>query len=367
MYPSPSERFSRALLEPHVPVSVVELHRTDGTVQVLDHTGGSVSVDRGNAIRRTCSVTVPDTSLIPTNPQDATAIYGSRLRILRGILHAEGDTELVPLGMFRVDDVDGDPDEGPVTIQGKDLAAIVADDKFQAPYSTRTDTAAVTSITAIIQRSLPDAVIDATAAADATLGVRTWDAQADPWAAVQEIATAIGAECYVDADGQFVIAELPDIVEADIAWQVDAGEGGALISANRGFSREGMFNVVVASGENTESNTAPVSATVADDDPSSPTYYLGPFGRVPTFYSSATLTSSGQCIAAATKILRASVKPNATADITALPNPLLEPGDVIRVRYGNGDKELHQVHSFSVGLELGGDFTLATIGNREDS
>src|SRR5690606_17272424 len=147
---------------------------------------------------------------------------------------------------------------------------------------------------------------------------------------VQELATATGAEVYCDADGQFVIAELPDMLEAPIAWQVDAGQGGALISADWGFSRAGQSNVVVASGENTEEGIPPVSATVADDDPGSPTYYLGAFGRVPTFYSSATLISSGQCIAAATKILRASIKPNATADITALPNPLLEPGDVIR-------------------------------------
>lgn len=366
MYPPPSDRFLDALVESHRLVTVVELHRTGGGVQVLDHTGGSVTVDRGNAIRRTCSVTVPDTALIPMTPTDQLSIYGAKLRILRGVRHGDGTVETVPLGIFRVDELDGDPDTGPVAIKGSGLEAIIADDKFTAPYSTRGGTAAVTAITGIIQRSIPGAVV-VNRASDATLGTRTWDKESDPWAAVQECAQAIGAECYCDPDGQFIIAELPDMLTAPIAWQVDAGPGGALISANRSFSREGMYNVVVASGENTEDNVAPVTATVADTDTSSPTYYLGPFGRVTKFHTSATLISTGQCIAAATVLLRAAVKPNASADITALPNPLLEPGDVIRVRYGSGDKELHQIQSFSIELAPGGDFTLATIGNREDS
>lgn len=366
MYPSPSARFDQALLESHVPYTVVQLFRTDGRVEELPHTGGSVTVDRGSTVRRTCAVTLADTALIPRTAADKVSVYGAKLRIKRGIMFPDGSVETVPLGQFRIDEVEGDPDEGPVTISGKGLEQIVADDRFTAPYSTRGGTAAVTAITGLIQASIPGAVV-VNRATDATLGTRTWDKEADRWAAAVECATAIGAELYCDADGQFIIAELPDLLTAPIAWQVDAGPGGALISASRSFSREGMYNVVVATGENTEDNVAPVSYTAMDDDPSSPTYYLGPFGRVPKFYNSATLITSGQCTSAATKLLRDAVKPNATADITSLPNPLLEPGDVIRVAYADGTRELHQIHSFSISLELGGDFTLQTISGKEDA
>jgi hypothetical protein len=365
VYTSPSARFLQTLSESHVPYTVVELHRADGIVQLLDHTGGSVTVDRGNAVRRTCTVTATDTSLIPLHPTDQLAVYGARLRILRGISYPDGTTETVPLGFFRIDDIGGDPDIGPVTINGSSLEAVVADDKFLTPYTTRGGTSAVTAITGLIQATVPDAVI-VNRAVDATLGTTTWDVQGDRWQAVTDCATALGAEVYCDADGQFIIASLPDISTAPIAWQVDEGEGGALISASRSYSRNGMYNVVVASGENTEDNVAPVTATVSDTDPTSPTYVGGSFGRVPKFYSSSLLVTAPQCTAAATKLLSDAVKPVATVQIEALPNPCLEPGDVIRVTYGSGERELHQIQSLSFDLGLSST-TLTTIGGKQDT
>jgi len=339
--------------------------RTDGVVVDLPHTDGSVTVDRGSAVRRTCSVTVPDTSLLPMTPTEQLAIYGARLRISRGVVYGDGSIEAVPLGLFRIDSIEGDPSLGPVTISGSGLEAVVADDKFLAPYSTRGATAAVTAITGLIQDTIPGATV-VNRATDATIGTMTWDAQGDRWAAVQECATAIGAEVYCDADGQFIIAELPDMLTAPVAWDVDAGETGVLISAKRSFSREGMYNVVVASGENTEDNTPPVSASASDDDPTSPTYVGGPFGRVPMFYSSATLINTVLAQGAANKLLRDALKPNATVSLTSLPNPCLEPGDVLRVTYEDGRRELQQVESFTISLGLDS-ITIETIGGKQDS
>jgi hypothetical protein len=48
-------------------------------------------------------------------------------------------------------------------------------------------------------------------------------------------------------------------------------------------------------------------------------------------------------------------------------NPALEPGDVIRVVYPDGTRELHQVQSFPVPLDYSGDFTLATISGKDDA
>jgi hypothetical protein len=365
MYPAPSDRFLPTLRESHVPYTQVQMLRTDGVVVDLAHTGGSVTVDRGSAVRRTCTVTVPDVSLLPMTPTDQLAVYGARLRITRGIIYGDGSIEAVPLGLFRIDKISGDPALGPVTIEGSGLEAVVADDKFTAPYSTRGGTAAVTAITGLIQASIPGAVVT-NRATDATIGTMTWDVQGDRWAAVQECATAIGAEVYADADGQFVIAELPDILTAPVAWDVDAGATGVLISANRAFSRDGMYNMVVASGENSEDNIPPVSGTASDTDPMSPTYVGGPFGRVPRFYSSATLINSALAQGAANKLLRDSVKPNATVSLTSLPNPCLEPGDVLRVTYEDGRRELQQVESFTISLGLDS-ITIETIGGKQDS
>lgn len=366
MYPAPSLRFLTALREPHTPVTTVHLHWPDGAVTEVPHIGGSVRVDRGQAIRRTCSITISDPALIPATAADYLAISGAWIRPRRGIAYPDGTIETVPVGAFRLESIDGDPDAGPVTLTGRSPEAALADAAFTAPYSTRSSTAAITSITAIIRSVLPAAVVVA-AAPDTPLGPRTWDAGDDRLTAVTELATAVGCEVWADADGVWHIEPLPDLLTAPVAWDVDAGEGGVLISAATGWSRAGMYNIVVASGENTESGTAPVTATVMDDDPTSPTYYLGPFGQVPYFYSSPTLTSTGLATGAALALLRQSTKPVATADLTSMPNPLLEAGDVLRARYDSGRRDLHQVQAYTLGLGLGDPTVIEMIGGRQDA
>ncbi|MFD9069139.1 DUF5047 domain-containing protein [Streptomyces lasiicapitis] len=362
MYPV-SDRFLPRLAESHTPVTEVKLFLTDGTVVTLEHTGGSVPVDRGQAIRRTCTVTSADVSLIPRTPTGQLATYGARLRIARGVDYGDGSQELVPLGVFRLDGVEGDVAEGPVTLQGKDLSACVADDKFTEPYKA-TGTV-VGAITALIQRSLPDVAVISTIT-DAPIGARTFDIEADPWAGVQEIAAAAGAECYANADGVFVIATLPDLTTTPAVWEVAASEHGVYVSGNRAMTSDNVHNGVLARGENTEENIPPISYLATDDDPNSPTYWGGPYGRRPKFYSSSTLTTEEACAQAAGLKLKASKAPNASGDFSALPNPALEPGDVIRVIHSDATRELHQVQSFSVPLDTGGDFPITTIGAKED-
>lgn len=363
MYPV-SDRFLARLAESHRPATRVQLFLTTGEVVDLEHSGGSVTVDRGQAIRRTCTVTVADPSLIPRTPSDQLATYGARLRVSRGVEYGDGSEELVPLGVFRLDSVDGDVSEGPVNLQGKDLSAVVADDKLTAMY--RATGTVVGAITALIQRSLPDAdiisLID-----DTPIGSRVFDVEADPWEAVREIAAAAGADVYANADGVFTIALLPDLLTADPVWAVEAVEGGVYISGNRAMTSDNVFNGVMARGENATDGIPPVSALAVDSDPGSPTYWDGPYGRRPMFYSSSTLTSTAACAAAANLKLAEAKAPNASGDISSLPNPALEPGDVIRVTHEDGSRELHQVASFSVPLDLGGEFPIATISAKEDA
>lgn len=363
MYPV-SDRFLARLAESHTPVTRVQLFLTTGQVVDLEHTGGSVTVDRSQAIRRTCSVTCADPSLIPRSPSDELATYGARLRIARGVEYGDGSSELVPLGVFRLDSVDGDVSQGPVTLQGKGLEAIVADDKFTEPY-TATGTV-VGAVTALIRRSLADGVV-LSQITDMPIGSRAYDINSDPWAGAQEIAAAAGAEVYANPDGVFVISVLPDLLTAHPVWAIEAVEGGVYISANRAMTSDKVFNGILASGENTADNVAAVSYLATDNDPGSPTYWGGPFGRRPDFFSSSTLLTVDACAQAANLKLAQSKAPNASGDISSLPNPALEPGDVFRVTHEDGSRELHQAASFSVPLDLGGDFPIATISAKEDA
>ncbi|MFF9118243.1 DUF5047 domain-containing protein [Streptomyces massasporeus] len=363
MYPV-SERFLTRLAESHSPVTQVQLFLTNGNVVDLEHTGGSVTVDRGQAIRRTCTVTVADPALIPRTPTDQLATYGAKLRISRGIDYGDGSQELVPLGVFRLDSADGDVNEGPVNLQGKDLSAIVADDKFTAPY--KVSGTVVGAVTALIQRSIPTADV-ISLVVDTPIGSRVFDVEADPWSGAQEIAAAAGAEVYCNADGVFVIAALPDLLTTAPVWAIEAIEGGAYISGNRAMTSDAVNNGVLARGENTSDNIPPVSYLAVDDDPGSPTYWNGPFGRRPKFISSSAYTSLSACAQAANAELAKGKAPNASGDISSLPNPSLEPGDVLRVTHEDGTRELHQVAAFTVPLDVGGDFPISTISAKEDA
>lgn len=364
MYPV-SDRFLPRLAESHTPVTQVLLFTTDGRVLDLEHTGGSVSVDRGQDIRRTCTVTGCDTSLIPRTPADELATYGARLQVLRGVDYADGSIEVVPLGMFRLDDVDGDPALGPVTLQGKAIEVIIQADLFLTPY--RATGTVIGAITALIQRSIPDAGIVATMA-DVVIGARTWDVGDDPWAAVQEIAAVAGAECYTDGSGTFVIGVLPDLASTMPAWEVAAKEGGVYVTGTRAMSSANVYNGVYARSDNTESGAVPVHYLATDSDTGSPTYWNGPFGRRPApIYSSSALTTTSACQAAAQLQLVLAKAPNAKGDFSTLPNPALEVGDVLRVIHPDGTRELHQAASFTIPLETGGDFPITTISAKEDS
>jgi hypothetical protein len=359
-----SARFLARITEDHQVATSVVLFTTDGRTVPVEHTGGSVTVDRSQAIRRTCSVTVADVGLIPRTPTDQLAVYGAQLRISRGVDYGDGSNELVPLGLFRLDSVEGDVNEGPVTLQGKDLAAVIQDDKFTAAFTV--SGTVVSAITALIQRSLPTASI-VSAITDTGIGRKTFAVEADPWAGCQEVAAAAGAEVYPTADGTFLITTLPDLLTTTPIWEIAAAEGGAYIRAARGMTSDRVYNGVLARGENSADNVAPVSALVTDNDSTSPTYWGGPYGRRPMFYSSPTLTTTAACTAAATLKLAAARAPNATGDISSLPNPALEPGDVLRIVHPDGSRELHQAASFTVPLDEGGDFPISTISAKEDA
>lgn len=363
MYPV-TDRFLARLAESHQVATRVQLFLTTGQVVDLDHSGGSVTVDRGQATRRTCSVTCPDPDLIPRSPTDQLATYGAQLRISRGVYFGDGTEELVPLGLFRLDSVGGDINDGPITLTGKDRSAIIADDKFTTPFTV--SGTVVGAVSSLIQRSIPDADI-LSLIVDAPIGSRAFDVDADPWAGAQEIAASAGAEVYANADGVFVIATLPELLTTPPVWAVEATEGGVYISGNRAMSSDNVYNGVLARGENTADNIPPVSYLATDTDVNSPTYWGGPFGRRPMFFSSSTLMTLAACTQAANLKLAQAKAPNASGDFSSLPNPALEPGDVLRVMHADGTRELHQVASFSVPLDEGGDFPIATISAKEDS
>ncbi|MFE5093223.1 DUF5047 domain-containing protein [Streptomyces sp. NPDC056638] len=338
------------------------------TVADLPIVDGSVTVDRGSKVRRTLSLTVADPKRLPWGALDPLAVYGQTLVVSRGIRYAGGQTESVPLGTFRITEASGDTLTGPVTLTGQSSECYIIDDKFMVPTTTRGYSNCVDAITYLIRQTLPDAVIVNQTAGNRNpaCAVVTWNANSDRWDAVQQIALSMQADVYVDALDRFVIADIPAVLSSKVVWDIAEGEGGTLMSASRQMSRTAVYNAVVASGENTAANNAPVSAVAYDNAPSSPTRWDGPFGHAPKFISSALWTSVGQCQSAADYALFDAIAPNVSTSISAIPNAALEAGDCLRVTHSRR-KELFIAQAFTVPLTAEGSATLTLRGGKEDS
>lgn len=321
---------------------------------------GRVSVDASSDVRRTIEATIAaDASL---NVATVLSAYTTELRAWRGVVFPDGTSESVPLGRFRVDEVSVAAD-GTVKVRGPDRSKRVIDSRFTSPVQSVTSNSVVQEITRLVTTA--DATLtvsDRTGATTSTPSV-LWDR--DRWAAIDELAAAIGADIFFDADGVAVIALAPAVTDP-VAWAVDAGESGVMIDFEAATSRDRTYNAVIATGERSD-GTTPVRSMVTDSDPASPTYWSGPFGHVPRFYSSPLLTTTGQATAAARKILDRTRALNRQVRLSCICNPALDAGDVVTIRYPDSTFERHVVDSLTVPLDVASDMSLQTRSTQPDT
>lgn len=369
MYPV-SQKFLDALTGPHIATRRMDASQGTtllmGRIPIVD---GSVTVDRGSKTRRTLTVTVSDIALMPRQYDDPLAPFGQTLQVWRGVQFQDGTEELAPVGVFRIQAPQGDRDLGPVTVTGLSLEAVVADEPFLAPFSSTAHGTCAGAITALINAALPDAVVTNLAAVDPVPASRVWDVTSTGtrWDAVLELASAMGAECYADAEGNFVIRDLPDLATATPVWDVAAGQGGAMVSATEGMDRSRIKNGWRVTGGNMSGASPPVSYLAVDADPASPTRWGGPLGHQLGTSESSLLTTVGQCQVVAEALLRDSLGATGAVALQAVPNPALEAGDCIRVRYADGYAELHIVQSLTLPLTAAGAFPITTYSRQEAS
>lgn len=178
------------------------------------------------------------------------------------------------------------------------------------------------------------------------------------------IAEALAAEIWADARGVITVGAVPTL-DDPVVWRIGRGPGGVLIEPRPSQSSEGLANVWAVTGDAGD-GSIPIGPVYAwDDDPNSPTYAgPDPVGdplapqrlglwhvrlRVQR-YSSAVITTLAQAHDVAAAKLANSLGVQASLSLTAVCNPALEPGDVIKVEVTPGVWEKHLVDSLSYTL-----------------
>jgi hypothetical protein len=322
----------------------------------LQVTDGSVEFDATADIRASGSVTVIgdwpnalDLSLAP---------YGAEVFLSRGVDRGANGVLWAPLGYFRISEADqGDAAKGPIKLKLDDRMATIIDSRLMQPRQWMVGTTVGEIVDEIVLEVYPDAVIVFDDDSDlAELG-RSLIAEESRYEVLLTLADGLGKIVYWDEVGQLLFKDLPD--EETIGWTVSAGARGTMVQADRSISRDGIYNALVVTGEGADELT-PVRAVAYDAQETSPTFFGGPFGRVPRFYSSSFITTQGQAENAARNLLRKSLGAPYDVGLSTVPNPAVRPYDVLRVVYNDGSRETHIVDRATIPLNVASPVKIAT-------
>lgn len=356
-----SAAFKAEIVKSHVVYSYVDVVNPSGLTVRLTAVGGSVDIDRTSDTRRRCQIACVDSdgTLTPKTAASLLTPYGTEIRPYRGVKYTSGvlagSFEAVPLGVFRLsqatvrDSVGGSPD---ISLDGYDLSRTVSRHKFEDVYTIATGTNLVTAIQTIIKLSLPDTQFDTTATQMTATTPIVLDVNSDPWAACQTIAQSIGMEVFFTAVGHCKVAPPVDIDHLPAAnWRYVEGDHCTMLDLEVVYTDEPGYNGVIVVGESADSTTPPVRSVKWDTEPSSPTYYLGPYGKVPLYITDSNITTQAQADAAAAAALNQVLGFSSQLQVSAMVNPALDANDVIQVtRERSGISGKYAVDTISVPL-----------------
>ena len=344
-----SDHFLELLRISHVIAAAAELVFPGETDTIpVPVEAGTVTIDRTADHRRIGTMTIPwslnageDLGIdIRTLP------LGGYALVHRGLRYADGTVELIQLGRLRVESVTWDTLAATASLELADRNAQVTDEPFSAPYSAKGQTPAQAAV-GIVRGVFGDTIRYLTPYEPAgTLGDITYTgARTD---ALSSLEQSYAAETYFDADGDFVFAAAPSDGDP-VVWTVDAGEAGVMVNAQESLDRTGIYNGVLVTGQG-DADVPPVTGLAVFSDSSSPIRWGGPFGKVLILADSTTVTTAAEAASTAQSLLNLRLKQTRSLALTAAPNPALEAGDTIDVRFPDGRTETALVDSTVIDL-----------------
>jgi len=341
MYPS-SAAFKAAVRTDHIVVSKAEVWASDQKLQEINISDGSVKIDSGSAVRRTCEITLVTSrdsdNLVPNNDFDVLTPFGNELRLYRGVQYADGTEEYVPLGVFVITEVSiNDSNEGvSIKLAGEDKSIRVSRAKWTQPYQMVSGTLEA-SITALLKDRFPDAEISfPTTNVTVNQVLLGAENDNDPWKDAVEIAELVGFDLFFDQNGVVQMKQFPTLDGSVVVALFTEGAGTTITQLNRTISTKSTFNGVIYTIEGSDV-VLPIRVEAWDEDSSSPTYRYGVFGQVPTFIETNLLASSSEAVRAAASLLNTYIGSQEVVNWDSLVDPSLDVQDVVYVK-SNGAK-----------------------------
>jgi chitodextrinase len=373
-----SRAFQRAIRTGGIRRSVICVREAFGTdylfrdVPLMD---GEITVDRNSDIRRSGWVKIGEKSITDVFFSNHAGPFGMEVEVHTGVVFPNGEEELVQVGVFNIEEFAWEEGDGgwPV-VQLYDRAKWIQRSPFVAGHNF-SGMMVFDVIQAVTLDIMPELTINFSEDVENVRlpGGTIFDD--DRWEVIKTCVQAIGAEAYFDAQGVLQIqpAKDPTATPESAVWEFNVGEGfsefqdddsgsqslvrrpqGVLISAHRTISRQETYNGVVVYGAPPSGTGGQPYALAFDNDPTSPTFYGGPFGRSIKKIENSLLTNQAQCQEAAVAELRNHLGLARSVEFEALGNPALDEGDYILFTFSNGSQETHLLDSYSYPLGPGG-------------
>lgn len=338
-----TDKFRAAYSYSHLIVATGSIQDGNGNIITpvlqFDLTGrNEVSVDVTSANRRTCSLAiVDDGTLLPLDAKTSPLTpVANEIVLARGIRFVDGTAELVPQGIFGIQEAnEARSPAGPiVTITGTDrskrLDVILTHHlTFAAGSNFGTIISALADASGVVYTKSYDVTVTTATSPKVLFAVGD-----NIWEKIQDIAASLGCWAYFDVLGNLVVEPVPDPSTAEAEWIYAAGAQAVFDDTTRALTLEdgsakAYSHAIVQS--NVHTKTAPLRSDAFDTDPSSPTYYLGPFGDRAIFddNTSGFITNQAQCDAAAAALLRRNYGILEKVTFRAMPNPAFSGGDII--------------------------------------
>lgn len=288
---------------------------------------GSVTWTTSQQVQGTLSLTVPRIGAVsqdegardwtPLAPDSPLAAMGQVLHVQVTVASlVSTDRWDIPLGRFLITQWEvGSTD---IRITGKSLFQHLEDDRLTSPTVPYSGGTLASELRRLVGGHM--GVIVSDALTNRPCPSMSWgESRID---AVYEIADAWPARLREGPDGVlYVLPPVPAITERPETTLTD-GEAGTVIGVTRQSSRAGIFNRIVARGQEQDDAGQPRFQAIIDQT-TGPLRTSGPYGIVTRFFSSPLITSKQAALNSATTMLATSIRQKTTVPVTHTPNPTL--------------------------------------------
>lgn len=359
-----SAAYAKALPFGHDIATLAEVWRGDEFLKALAiEDTSTLTNDRNQTIRRTCSATLTDPTgtLVPQTAADLLTPFGNELVLYRGITFPDGSQELIQCGVFGLEDVvikDSAADLT-ITLNGFDRSRTIQRAGFDEVYTIP----AKTNVGFALQELLafcwqgPEPLVFNFQPTDAVTqnAPTVYGPGDDPILVAQTLASACGHQLSFDAAGAATFESVPDPGAQLLAASYDEGPTATWIDLTRTISRARAPNKIIRDGQGTGILT-PIRAIAVDDNPNSPTYIGGSYGVQRDYNASSLYATQAQAQAAADADLRLALGSVEALNVNAVPKPDHDVDDVVevtRVRSGLAN-QLYVLDTITMGFGTAG-------------